>query len=64
MPCIGDEPRRFCRILSGMAAAPYHFTRRDLLAKGVIVTEPEVKEWGTFFKFTDPDGHRFVVSSH
>jgi uncharacterized glyoxalase superfamily protein PhnB len=47
-----------------MAAAPYHFTRRDLLAKGVIVTEPEVKEWGTFFKFTDPDGHRFVVSSH
>jgi lactoylglutathione lyase len=37
---------------------------RDLVAKGVTVTEPEVKAWGTFFRFTDPDGHKFVVSSH
>jgi len=36
---------------------------RDLVAKGVPVTEPEVQPWGTFIKFTDPDGHQFVVSS-
>ncbi|MBO0805354.1 MAG: VOC family protein [Nocardiopsaceae bacterium] len=35
---------------------------RDLVAKGVPVTEPETKEWGSFIKFTDPDGHQFVVS--
>lgn len=35
---------------------------RDLTAKGVSVTEPEVQPWGTFIKFTDPDGHQFVVS--
>lgn len=33
----------------------------DLVAKGVRVTEPEKKEWGTFFKATDPDGHVFVI---
>jgi catechol 2,3-dioxygenase-like lactoylglutathione lyase family enzyme len=34
----------------------------ELAAKGVPVTEPETKEWGTFMKITDPDGHQLVVS--
>jgi lactoylglutathione lyase len=36
--------------------------RDRLTALGVAVTEPETKEWGTFVKVTDPDGHTFVVS--
>ena len=29
---------------------------------GVEVTAPEAKEWGTFVKFSDPDGLPIVVS--
>lgn len=36
--------------------------RERLTALGVSVTEPEGKQWGTFVKVTDPDGHTFVVT--
>lgn len=34
----------------------------NLISRGVPVTEPESKAWGTFVKVTDPDGHVLVVS--
>lgn len=39
-------------------------TYQEMSAKGVTFTEaPQKQPWGTFAKFTDPDGNTFVLSS-
>jgi len=40
------------------------YTYRQLSERGVNFTEkPQQQPWGTFAKFTDPDGNIFVLSS-
>jgi catechol 2,3-dioxygenase-like lactoylglutathione lyase family enzyme len=34
----------------------------ELKAKGVDVEEPKEERWSTYILFTDPDGHKIIVS--
>jgi lactoylglutathione lyase len=52
----------------GQGSAPVTFSAPDvhklyeeLKTKDVEVTEPVKESWSTYIRFTDPDGHEFLV---
>jgi lactoylglutathione lyase len=45
-----------------MAAPDVRELYEELKAKGVDVEEPTEERWSTYIRFTDPDGHKILVS--
>jgi lactoylglutathione lyase len=44
------------------STADLQATYEELKSKGVDISEPVSESWATFCRFTDPDGHEFLVS--
>jgi predicted enzyme related to lactoylglutathione lyase len=44
-----------------VVVADVHATRKDLLERGVEVTDVQDFPWGSFVWFSDPDGNRWSV---
>ncbi len=60
----GHEDKIGSFFFGALACDDVDATWRQLTDRGVNVTEPPTKQpWGSFFKFSDPDGNEFVVSA-
>jgi predicted enzyme related to lactoylglutathione lyase len=60
----GHESRIGTFFNGSFACDDVEATYRQLRQRGVEFTaEPQKQPWGTFAKFTDPDGNQFVLSS-
>jgi uncharacterized glyoxalase superfamily protein PhnB len=44
-----------------VVVADVHATRKDLLERGIEVTDVQDFPWGSFVWFSDPDGNRWSV---
>jgi predicted enzyme related to lactoylglutathione lyase len=61
----GQEDRIGTFFNGSFACDDVEYTYKQLSARGVEFVEPPTRQpWGTFAKFTDPDGNTFVLSSN
>jgi predicted enzyme related to lactoylglutathione lyase len=61
----GHEDRIGTHFNGSFACDDVQATYRQLKSRGVaFVAEPTKQPWGEFAIFEDPDGNRFVLSSH